>query len=179
MLGHFAKHHEGCGSGIRSVMDVHVFLDACGAQLNREYIRRELDKAGLTQFEENVRELSEVWFGDKEMCGQVQQLADQILHSGTYGTLEHLMENQIADDQEPGKSKASVRWKYIRNRVLPDYEWMREHFAVLKHWPVLPPACWTYRILRLIVVGKRRRKVAMEWEILSGMAGREEDGGGE
>ena len=58
-LAHAYKHYSSGGIGLRYLVDCWVFLRAKGAALNRDYINRELDRLGLTAFEQESRSLSE------------------------------------------------------------------------------------------------------------------------
>ena len=73
MLAHFFKHFNSGGSGIRNVMDVHVFLSQYGDVLDRAYVDRELEKMELTEFRRDMEELAEQWFGETQDLGSVRE----------------------------------------------------------------------------------------------------------
>lgn len=51
MLVHLAKHIKLGGSGIRSIIDIKIFLDKKKEELNWDYVKEELKKLHLSQFE--------------------------------------------------------------------------------------------------------------------------------
>ena len=61
-LAHFAKHFYEMGSGIRSVMDIYVYLRAFGKEMDIRYIERELKTLELYEFGKQMRNLSLFWF---------------------------------------------------------------------------------------------------------------------
>ena len=51
LVAHEYKHYVRGGTGLRSLLDVYVFLRRMGDSLDRDYIRRETDKLNITEFE--------------------------------------------------------------------------------------------------------------------------------
>ena len=51
MIAHMAKHFQGGGCGIRSIVDMWLFSDRMKESLDWDYVRKELEKIELAQFE--------------------------------------------------------------------------------------------------------------------------------
>ncbi|MEE0266155.1 MAG: nucleotidyltransferase family protein, partial [Acutalibacteraceae bacterium] len=57
IIAHEYKHYSTSGTGIRSLLDCYILLNRFENQLDWEYIKSEIDKLGLTDFEETQRQL--------------------------------------------------------------------------------------------------------------------------
>ena len=74
LIAHEYKHFSFNGTGMRSLLDVYVFLRAC-PQLDRGCIDRELEKLNLSEFEESNRTLAfKVFTGEKLSDDETEEL---------------------------------------------------------------------------------------------------------
>lgn len=87
MIAHICKHFKSGGTGIRSVMDIYVYLTK-KTELDIAYIDDELKKLKLSVFEEKMRRLAFCWFGGQTAEG-LEKAENFILGSGVYGTTEN------------------------------------------------------------------------------------------
>ncbi|MBP3769712.1 MAG: hypothetical protein J6I48_06380 [Lachnospira sp.] len=55
-IAHFAKHFQGGGSGIRSVMDIYIMNNAV-PDMNMFYVYKQLEKLGLSDFYKKITAL--------------------------------------------------------------------------------------------------------------------------
>ena len=62
MIFHIMKHYRLAGTGIRSILDVWVFLK--DTRIDRGYVDGVLEKLGMKKFEEHIRTLAEIWFAE-------------------------------------------------------------------------------------------------------------------
>lgn len=148
-IAHFGRHFEKSGSGIRSVMDVYVMRKAFENHMDRSYVENALSQLNLLEFEKNVTDLSEYWFGDGVYKAELKNTASYIIGSGTYGTLSNMVNNQIKSE---GKFKC-----LIKSAFLP-YDIMAAEFPALKKAPFLLPLFWVWRVIIAII--KRPKRVA-------------------
>ena len=95
MIAHEYKHYSGGGTGLRSLLDTYVYLNKYGETLNRDYLSGELEQLGLTEFEQQNRTLALDLFQRKPLSDEEREMLDYILSSGTYGTVENRVKNQI------------------------------------------------------------------------------------
>lgn len=157
MIVHFAKHMKTGGSGIRSVLDIKVFLDAKKEELDWQYIEEELRKIQLGEFEKQMKDLSEVWFGKKKGSRLSEELTEYIIDSGVYGTMHNYRANRVVEFS--GKSKNVKRGKIgskLNVIFLPLYI-IRDQYPYLKKYPFLLPVAWIECIMRTIF--KRRDRI--------------------
>ena len=151
MLVHLAKHIKLGGSGIRSIIDIKIFLDKKKEELNWDYVKEELKKLHLSQFEYWMRQLSEVWFGTEKTTPLYDELTEFIVDSGTYGTIKNYHASHVV---ELGGKNQNLSVGKIRSKLeiifLP-YEGMQEQYLYLEKFPFLLPVAWIHRIFRTIV----------------------------
>lgn len=146
MLAHEYKHFTISGTGVRSLSDTYVFIKKFGSQLDWAYIRGELKKMGITEFEKNNRELAMKVFDRKKLTDEEKKLLDYYIFSGTYGNQQNSVENAL---NRQGNSKMI----YVLDRIFPSYEYMRSAVPWVRDRKHLLPAAWGYRILRGCVLG--------------------------
>ena len=144
MLVHFAKHYYGSGSGIRSVMDIYVFLQKHRDDLDETYLNTELEKLKLKDFRREAEDLAAVWFEGAEPAVE-SEMAGYVLESGVYGIREHVLEKRIKDSYDDGKLN---RLSYIRKRLFPNRNFMAYYYPVLEKKPYLLPWFWMKRIAK-------------------------------
>ena len=154
---HAHKHFTRNGIGIRFLMDVFVYLNS-HKDLDLEYIKTLLDKANISTFEKDVRDVCKMAFDlesevDMDSLTESQKnLYDSVIGAGTFGNIETRWKNQVYElDSSGNVSKA----KYYKSRLFPDEKWYRiYHPFVYKHKIVKP----FFTIYRLTVLAFRGRK---------------------
>ena len=151
MIAHASKHFSKGGTGIRSFVDIYLYLDKNEQLLDFDYIKKELEKLGLTKFEENSRNLAKLWFSNedisKEKYDLLMKMANFIMTSGTYGTVSHSVLNDLIGE-ETLKNLESSKAKYLFKRILPPYKTMVKRNPILKKLPILLPWFWFTRLLK-------------------------------
>lgn len=138
MLAHCAKHYKAGGTGIRSFLDIWLFMHKCGGELDMALIDSLLGSVGIKELCHDFIYLSEIWFGGAECSEKYEEMTRFILSSGTYGNFENRVEIQLKD-----KSKA----KYVISQIFPPLAHMRSGYPILRKAPVLLPFCWIYRLI--------------------------------
>ena len=93
MIAHEYKHFSGSGTGLRSLADTCVYLSR--HSLDMDYVKRETEKLGLSDYEAANRSLAVHLLGNGELTEEDREMLDYILSSGTYGTIVHRIENRI------------------------------------------------------------------------------------
>ncbi|MBQ3265688.1 MAG: nucleotidyltransferase family protein [Ruminococcus sp.] len=137
VLCHTYKHYIHGGTGLRSLLDVYVFLRS-HPNLNRDYLNAELAKLQISEFEEKQRRLSQKVFTGAELNEQEQYDLDYLIMSGYKGTYEnqeyHSMEKSLGGDD----SKESKR-RFIKSRIIVSDEYLEKHYPyVAKHRALYP-----------------------------------------
>lgn len=156
LLAHAFKHFDQAGCGIRYVVDLRVFVDARGSELDWPYIDKQLEALGLTDFERASRGLADAAFCGQstadgaELTEDETRLAAHLLGSGTYGTHAQLVERKLARElvRHDGNARAARR-SYLWGRVT-DPEAIRALFPRASRHRALYPLLV---LARLVVKG--------------------------
>ena len=151
LLAHMAKHYRGCGTGIRSVMDVWVYNQHYKDQLDWNYTNTELEKAGLHDFAQSVKELSDQWFDGKVAKEINQEMSAFILTNGTYGTTRNAAINRFIQGKKDHDSFTMAKVKYTLRILFPNRQHMTILFPILHKLPFLLPVCWALRGIRTVM----------------------------
>ena len=151
LVAHEHKHFAGGGTGMRSLLDTFVWLRAKGLGMDWEHVLRELDALGLSDFEQENRELALNLFSGAPLSPANLEMLAYIVDSGTYGTMAHNLANQIARYGRAG---------YLLRRTFPSFAQMTSLYPVLGRVPMLLPACWAWRLASALVT--KPRKVARQ-----------------
>ncbi|MDD6483102.1 MAG: nucleotidyltransferase family protein [Clostridiales bacterium] len=146
MILHTAKHLKHSSSGIKSVLDIWVYLDRYNKTLNWEYINKMLLEGELTTIERNLKTLAAHWFGNEPTDDElVLRLGDFIAENGTFGN-----EEQYKMWRSANTSRFS---RAVDAFFLPLSE-MRGFYPVLEKAPVLLPVMWLVRAFKAVFVKK-------------------------
>jgi hypothetical protein len=148
MLAHEYKHYANKGTGLRSLLDTYVYVLQKGSHLDWSYIGKEAQKLGIAEFERNNRDLAMHLFSGEPLTEQDKKMLDYVLSSGTYGTMNNYIRNQIAKRGRIG---------YLLSRTFPPFRSMKMLYPVLERMPFLLPLCWVLRLAEAVI--RKPRKV--------------------
>ena len=152
-LVHLKKHYDESGTGIRSFLDMYLINKKFLPNLDKDYIQAEFEKLNLTQFSDFVKKITAKWFENED----VESLSEDemyIITSGIYGLDRHRFENY---------KKGKTRGKYIKDRLFPSSNWMRETYPVLKKHGWVLPFTYIHRLFFRSI--KRRQKIKNEIKV--------------
>jgi len=162
---HLYKHYRVCGSGIRSIMDIYVFLGKFKEQLNWLYIDDELEKLQLKQFKNKCEALAYHWFEEKITCvtdcgdnEQLLEIQEYIITSGIYGIAKNRINNNF---QRKVNENKSSKFRYVVGRICPAKKKMLYKYPLLKKYPQMLPFCWVHRLVRTIIFKKTTIKMEL------------------
>lgn len=147
MIAHLGKHYVSGGAGIRNFIDIYIFNKTYN-DLNLKYINEELEKLGLLTFENYAKELSLVWFDNKEGNEIIDQFAKTIFESGIYGTIDQAVLKRVCFNEEELNNLEESKFKYLFRRLFPSFEYMKTTYSKLNKFPILLPWYYLKRILR-------------------------------
>ncbi|MEY8461751.1 nucleotidyltransferase domain-containing protein [Streptococcus merionis] len=142
---HDYKHYSQSGTGIRSLVDLFLFLETEYDNLDWRYIKKELFRLSLTDFEQQQRKLAFKLFGAQavsltDLTDDDRNVLSYILSSGTYG----LMENQIINEVNYSNGN---QWLYWKERFFPPVKTMQLRFPTLQKHRYLLPLFYLYRFI--------------------------------
>ena len=164
LLAHFYRHFQVGGSGIRNVMDIHVFLQKHRQDLHEEYLAAELEKLHMTDFRTDMEARAERWFGaatESQSAPEPQQDAYEqtpvnrhredidylLFSSGAYGLVSYSMDFALNRQAEEHRSKLTTGLSYLQKIVFPNYDYMMLSYPWMTGAPRTSlPLLWVYRI---------------------------------
>ena len=164
---HTYKHFLNSGMGLRTVLDVYLYVSNLQEKLDFDYIEEQLKKLDAYDFEQTFRSIAFKMFDenleDRKWWDlfdvKEQEMLSYILDAGTYGNLENRVAHKMGYTKGE-KKKTSDKAKYIFRRLFPSMDTIEEFFPFFyKHkWAI--PFLYIYRIGKSPFT--RRKKVAGE-----------------
>ena len=159
MIAHDFKHYSHSGTGLRSLLDIYVFLNKFSDTLDMKYIESELTKIGIDDFENELRALALDVFG-KGIIDSNKEMLEYIILSGAYGSVEN-----IVSDAKKSRDTSS-KLKYIINRIFKPSSVLRLYYPLFYRYKILLPFLPLYRFIRMFT--SSRKKVKKEIKALFG-----------
>ncbi len=149
LIVHTAKHFRNGGIGVRAIADIfffnkHNFSD-------RNYVENELKKLSLSDFENQMKNLSEMWFADSIENDDLKLIGNYILGSGAFGLNKQLT---LSNKNVKNGNKNS----FIFSRLFPSKNKMVSAYPLLKKIPILLPVFWIVRIFNAVLFKKDKLK---------------------
>lgn len=160
ILSHTYKHYSRGGSGLRSLLDLYVFLRA-HPDMNRAYLNGELAKLQISHFEEKMRCLSQKVFAGAALNQQEQNELHYFISSGSKGTFENAEYNQLAENLGNDDSSVSKR-RYLRSRVFISGKALQKHYPLVAKHKALYPLLLVYRPIKGAVT--HPKKIISEYQ---------------
>lgn len=160
MMAHFAKHFFKGGSGIRSVMDVHVYMEKYENQLDWNQVNARLEQMDLLEFDQKARKLAKVWFGQEAWSDDLEEIAQVVISQGAYGTFEHRVDNKLQESLEAHASALGGKLSYLWERVFIEPRFIQKDYPYTKRIPILLPLGYGHRLVKGVF--KKRDRVKYE-----------------
>ena len=164
---HTYKHFLNSGMGLRTALDVYLYVSNLQEKLDFDYIEEQLKKLDAYDFEQTFRSIAFKMFDenleDRKWWDlfdvKEQEMLSYVLDAGTYGNLENSVAHKMGYTKGE-KKKTSDKAKYIFRRLFPSMDTIEEFFPFFyKHkWAI--PFLYIYRIGKIPFT--RRKKVAGE-----------------
>lgn len=161
-LAHAYKHYDGGGTGLRTLLDVFLYLRA-RPDMDQRRVAQGLDELGIAGFEAVFRALASKLFAparEASTSGALEpaerEMLERIESSGVYGTAANRVEFRLRELQTgDGPVTARTRAKYLLRRVFPDWNWYRINapFVYRHRWAA--PFFWLYRLFRGVILNGR------------------------
>lgn len=147
MLAHEYKHYILGGTGLRSLLDIYVYLKCWDSKLNWHYITRELDRLNIKEYEQKARLLAKAVFSESLLDEEKRGELMYYVSSGTFGTPEHKQTNIIAKNLSGDDSKNS-KHQYIKNRLFLPMDVIKKQYPFFYHHKYLLPLLSVYRLFK-------------------------------
>ncbi len=86
IIAHEYKHFVLSGTGLRSLVDRYLILKNIGSSLNIIYVKNELSKIGIAEYEFETKKMISHLFSGKKLSEKEASLLDCYIFAGTYGS---------------------------------------------------------------------------------------------
>lgn len=154
MTAHAYKHFNEGGTGLRSLTDTYIFNLKKGNTLDREYIRNECNKLGISSFEKTMRTVSLKLFSDpdKVFCNlsslndRERDFLSYISFTGSYCTKEDFIKSRM--------KRSGSKGRYILSRLVPDNNYYKEAHPFLYKNKILIPPFLVYRFGKMLLTNR-------------------------
>lgn len=157
ILCHAYKHYSKSGTGLRSLMDIYVYYKKKEQTLEWDYITKELEKLGISDFEQKMRSLSTKVFSFLPLSDEELKDLMYFVDSNCYGTIDHYIANRLdGDDSEKAKRR------YVFKRIFPDEEFLRKYYPRVYRHRALYPLMVIYRPFKGLAT--KRKKLYREFK---------------
>lgn len=170
LVYHLSKHIHSGGVGLRSILDIGLYIKHVQDRLNQKELEQLLSRGDFTRFFQTVVYLSHVLFDtpmdlslmkDFSMDPETTEaIIAYIAKSGIHGVGSAFdsFSPRIATLQRKQKSKYSL----LFNRLFPKYSEMKNVYPRLKTYPVFLPLYWMKRALRLIFANSKKNRIKIK-----------------
>lgn len=172
MKAHEYKHYANSGTGLRSLVDIYVYLTSKGEKLNLDYITSECEKLEISEFERVTREIALNVFKPEVAEALVRAdraegtspiseydtgfIADYI-NISTYGSHETYLRNLIKREKtKTNSSNAGAKFRYILQLTFPKIDYYERLYPGISRRKYLIPFLWLKRSLTILIKRPRR-----------------------
>lgn len=175
IISHAYKHYIRNGIGIRTLLDIYVYLKAKHQKLDYIYIEQECAILGIVEFEYQNRKLCEKIFGldfsneierlDENLSVEDKEMLDYYFSSGVHGSMERGVKNRVKRfmEQNVGVTMLYYFWK----RLFPDVEVIKQNYPHVYKHKLLLPLVYVYRLWLGVFDKKRRNTIMKEVKIIN------------
>lgn len=161
LISHMAKHFYERGCGIRNIVDVYYYRQLYETTWDEAKITTELDKCGLTIFENRIHTLARVWLGGQKPDLFSELLFNYMVDCGIYGKGEYGLWGKFAmlNKSSNIKYQSYAKWWYY----FPPTSYMKRDYPWLKRHPYLLVVAWVIRAVHGLISndGREKRKMLL------------------
>lgn len=147
-LAHLAEHYTSAGACFRPTVDIYLLNKKC--QLDNEYIKAELDKISLNEFNEKIKAVGKCIFEGREYDEALELMTNYIVFGPP---VKNAAEAASAAQTDEGKTKR------ILKMLFPNLRHMQHLYPMLEKLPFLLPLFWVIRFFKYAFTKKAREKL--------------------
>jgi hypothetical protein len=163
LLYHLAKHMDTSGIGLRSALDIGIFLSRKEDQMNESLLLEYLKLSDMKTFYLSMIEINRKCFGfqfhlalnqeDHLKPDEVQMITDYLMISGIHGLGNDYnpFVSRIASYQMKKRSK----FRLLMDMIFPDYESVKGMYPFVSKWKPLIVIGWFRRWMRLLFTNRK------------------------
>lgn len=143
-LYHLYKHFVKGGVGVRYFLDMYLLNEKMN--FDYQYLNNQLKLLSLYDFNETVKDLSLVFFGNKFQDNRLKELSRFVYISGAHGEKTFFAMSMIAPTDTKKKSLYFFgKIKYFYSAWFVGYEPMKERYKILTKHKWLLPLCYIHK----------------------------------
>ncbi len=143
LLLHAKKHDDTGGCGVRTVIDIYLYLDVHKSELDMDRLRVRIEEENLKEFFESITRLASFWFEGAKLDEATVDFELFTVSGGTYGSGVNLIEKGVEK-----RGFGFYLW-----RIFPDFQMMSHRYPVLKKCAILLPFLYIWRWIESIFNG--------------------------
>ena len=144
-FSHFTRHYCKGGIGVRHMVDLWVHLYNA-PNMDKKYVRKQMDKLRLGAFYDNVMDVIQAWFYGGEMTREAAYISEFVFGNGTVSHNEEVANSAIAGRSKGGAKQGKFRM--LVRRVFPARKHLDWNYPKLKKVPL--PFAWVARWFSLL-----------------------------
>ena len=151
-LCHFYKHYSNGGAGIRTLLDIRIYLIK-HPDMDRNYLNQEYKKLNIQSFVDSILSLIDHLFLGKELSKEEKDILVSMVDSGTYGNIETNVKNNM---------KKKTKTQYILSRIFPPLSFYKSTYPIAYYSIIGIPFVFLYRLVRGVTVSRSHTKKELE-----------------
>lgn len=157
LVYHLAKHVESSGIGLRSLLDIAIYIEKNVDSIDQKALNETLESLQMTKFFQTILYLNHTYFEvevpllDSSFTMSeplVQQVTDYFLISGIHGKGESF--NSMAPRLAASENKGKSRFKVLLRIAFPKLVDARGMYPILNKHAYLYPFMMIHRMIKLI-----------------------------
>lgn len=160
LMAHHHAHYYSAGVGLRSLIDLYLFLRRYENELDETYIRSAFEQIGIGDFAEKTRTLAKRFLTLQNPDDDEQAALDYYIFSGTFGTKKQHLKNKVTKETD---GSVQSKMQYLKKRLAVNESRIQRSPFYAKHPKLVPLMKITMPITAL---AKKPRAVIAELKAL-------------
>lgn len=155
-IAHAYRHHSGGGVGLRTLVDIFVYLNVYEEKMDWNYVDRQFQILNIKEYEKLLRtSVRNIFVMERFDMSDEDSLLKYMYRSGTYGTLQNKVENKLKTLSDGEKITFFTFCKYIWKRCYPGEVFLKERYPFFYRHKWARPFCPIVRMVKGFVIHPR------------------------
>ena len=157
LTAHEYKHYMDKGTGLRSLLDIYVYLQK--EALDMAYVTREAEKLGFAVFEAANRSLALHLFSDEALTEEEKEALHFIVDAGVYGSRDFAVQRRLSDSGYGKLRYALERFIEPLNKNSWNYRNLSYEFPFFYRHRIFLPLLPFYRVILRLASGRLKAEL--------------------
>jgi hypothetical protein len=154
---HLAKHMDSSGIGIRSILDIGIYLNVYETKIDEKLLKEYLNTANMTLFYQNMIQLNKKYFqftydysihdGFEMEEDTFEKMTAYLIQSGIHGTGKKF--NMFTSRIATTELRKQSRFKFVLRLFFPNFESMVGMYPFISKAKILIVFAWMLRLFKL------------------------------